>query len=317
MYLHEIAFHYGNNMEDFRPPFRLRGPSKTSYILPDLQTARLDCVITSMASAHSLIDVLLELSPQTLSVIPTLMYIRVSYALFILLRIFFFSSAPGGGLGCVLDPASVKIAHYLNRLVSHMQAAAIGGNCRLTTRFCGIFTRSRDWFRKHALRADWENDAGDEELFEPFRLLSLNDEPEFQQCSVETEVPDLHQRATTRTQDLHSDTLGSVDKDGLNGNRWSIAAEPTLLDQGILASDVGTWQYPTPWGSPPVPPEAVQADSGISEAQVGSLPGHEQMQIHLGEADNMMDDPLDLALGFDFDSHFWDFDMDNTNFEPV
>lgn len=317
MYLHEIAFHYGGNMEEFRPPFRLRGPSKTSYSLPDLQTARLDCIITSMSSAHSLIDVLLQLSPQTLCVIPTLVYIRASYAVFILFRIFFIASAPGSGLGCVLDPASVKVAYYLNRLVSHMQAASAGGNCRLTTRFCVIFARSRDWFRKHALRTDWENGGGDEDIFEPFRLLSLNDEPEFQQCPIEEEAPDLHQRAATRIHDLHLDTLGSVGKDGTNANSWSIAAEPNLINQGVLASDMGTWQYPTSWGSQNVPPDAVQAESGISEAQVGSPGGQENMQIPLGETGNMMDDAFDLALGFDFDSHFWDFEMENTNFEPT
>lgn len=90
-----------------------------------------------------------------------------------------------------------------------------------------------------------------------------------------------------------------------------------LPNQGVLASDMGTWQYPTSWGSQNVPPDAVQAESGISEAQVGSPGGQENMQIPLGETGNMMDDAFDLALGFDFDSHFWDFEMENTNFEPT
>jgi hypothetical protein len=315
MCLHEIAFHYGDNTEDFRPPFRLRVPSKTSYCLADLQTTRLDSIITSMASAHALIDVLLQLSPQTLCIIPTLVYIRASYAISILLRIFFISSAPGSGLGSILDPTSVKAAYYLNRLVSHLHTAAIGGNCRLTTRFCGIFTRSRDWFKKHAVRTDWENGGGDQGICEPFRLLSLNDDPGVQRCPIDEEVPDLHQRAATRTLGLHLDTLDRVDKDGTDGNRWPIAAESSLLNQDVLASDIGTWQYPTAWGSQNVPAGAVQAESSMLEAQVGLITEHENIQIPLGEADNMMDSPFDFALGFDFDSHFWDFDMENANFE--
>jgi hypothetical protein len=269
-----------------------------------------------MASAHALIDVLLQLPPQTLGVIPTLVYIRVSYAIFILLRIFFISSAPGSGLGSILNPTSVKAAHYLNRLVSHLHKAAIGGNCRLTTRFCEIFTRSRDWFKKHAMRTDWENGGG-QGLYESFRLLSLNDDPEVQQCPVDEEVPDLHQRAATRTQSLHLETLNRVDKGGTDGNKWPIAAESSLLNQDALPSDIGTWQYPTPWGPQNVPVSAIQAGSSMSEAQAGPVTGHENMQIPLGEVDNMMDSPFDLALGFDFDSHFWDFDIENANFEPT
>jgi hypothetical protein len=317
IYLHEIAFHYGNNVEDFRPPFRLNSPSKTTYSLPDLQTARLDCVITSMTSAHSLINVLLQLSPQTLRVIPTVMYIRLSYAIFILLRIFFISSAPGSGLGCVLDPASVETAYYLNRIVSHMQTAAIGGNCRLTIRFCNIFSRSRDWFRKHALRTDWESGGVDEDLFEPFRLLSLNDEMDCRQCPVGVETPDLHQYAATRIHSLPLDTVDIVEKDGTNRNLWSTAVKSNQLDRGNLASRTVTWQYPTPWGSQHVPLDAMQPESGMLEAQLGPLPVDDYMQIPLGEADNIMDDPFDLDLGFDFDSHFWDFDMGNTTFEST
>src|SRR2546429_8227063 len=128
MYLHEVAFHHDGNWEDFRPPFRLKAPSKASYTLPDLQTARLDCVIASLSSGQSLLDVLLRLSPQSLRVFPTVMYIRASYAVFMLLKIFFVSSVPGSELGQVLNPASVKIEEYLSRLVSHLQIASNGGN---------------------------------------------------------------------------------------------------------------------------------------------------------------------------------------------
>jgi hypothetical protein len=244
-------------------------------------------------------------------------YIRASYAISILLRIFFISSAPGSGLGSILNPTSVKAASYLNRLVSHLHTAAIGGNCRLTTRFYGIFTRSRDWFKKHAVRTDWENGGGDQGLCEPLRLLSLNDDPDVQHCPIEEEVPDLHQRAATRTHGLHLDTLDRGDKDGTDGNRWPIAAESSLLNQDVLASDIGTWQYPTPWGPQNVPAGAVHVESSMSEAQVGPITGLENMQIQFGESDNMMDSPFDFALGFDFDSHFWAFDMENTNFEPT
>jgi hypothetical protein len=314
IYLHEIAFHHDGNFEDFRPPFRLRAPSKTAYNLPDLQTARLDCIITSMTAAHSLIEVLLRLPPQSLCIIPTVMYIRGSYAVFILLRIFIISSAPGGELGHVLDPASIKIPYYLNRLVSHMQTATSGGNCKLTTRFCGIFSRSRDWFQRQTVRTDLENGAGDKDLFEPFRLLSLNDEVDVSPCVVPEEAPALHQRSAAQIYDLRPDNTNRTDRYVTNQSGLSTADEPTQLDRDALAFGAETWQYPTPWDSQYVTPDAVQAES---EPQVGSPPVDEHMQIPFSEADNMMDDSFDLALGFDFESHFWDYDLVNTSFEQT
>jgi hypothetical protein len=314
IYLHEIAFYHDGNSEDFRPPFRLKAPSKTAYNLPDLQTARLDGIITSMIAAHSLIEVLLRLPPQNLCIIPTLMYIRASYAVFILLRIFVISTAPGSELGHVLDASSIKIPYYLNRLVSHMQMAASGGNCKLTTRFCSIFSRSRDWFRRQALRTDGENGGGDADLFEPFRLLSLNDEVDASPCIASEETPDLHQRSVTQIYDVRSDNMNSIDRYGTNQSGLSTADEPKQLDRDALAFGTGTWQYPKPWGSQYETPDAVQAES---EPQHGSLQLDEYMHIPFSEADNVMDDSFDLALGFDFESHFWDFDLVNTSFEQT
>jgi hypothetical protein len=274
-------------------------------------------VIVALTSVHSLLDVLLQLPARTLRVFPTFMYIRASYAIFILLKIFFTSNAPGSKLGKVLHPSSVKVEDYLNRLVSHMQTANVGGNCRLTTRFYHIFSRSRDWFRKQVLRTSCENGAVDQDLFEPFRLLSLNDEPEPSQAECPVEMPDLHQRAAARIGGLHLDTMNSTDKDGKTRNSWSTGAEPNQLDRDALASSTAAWQYPTPWSSQYLPLDTMQAESGMSEPQLGSLFMEDPTQIALSEADNIMDDSFDLAVGFDLDSHFWDFDMGDITFEPT
>ena len=40
-------------------------------------------------------------------------------------------------------------------------------------------------------------------------------------------------------------------------------------------------------------------------------------QISPSETKSMIDNSFDLALGFDFDSHIWDFDMGDINFEQA
>ena len=314
MYLHEIALRYDGNGEEFRPPFRLRSPSNTSYTLPDLQPARLDCVIASLTSAHSLLDVLLQLPTQSLRVFPTVMYIRASYAIFILLKIYFISSAPASELGQILNPASVKIEEYLNRLISHMQTAR---NCRLTERFCAIFSRSRDWFRKETLQADWGVFVADKDLFEPLRLLTLSDEPGASQAPSRTNTPDLHLRAAAQRYDPTSDPMHSTDKPDSTLSRRSTATDPIQLDRDALPSSTETWQYPMPWASQIPSLDALQIQPATLEPQIESLPVEDQTQIPLSGAGDMTDNSFDLAVGFDFDSHIWDFEMGDINFEQT
>lgn len=314
MYIHEIAFHHANNEEDFRTPFRLRAPSNASHTLPDLQPARLDCVIASLTSGHSLLDVLLRLPLQSLRVLPTVIYIRASYAIFILLKIFFISNAPGSKLGLVLPPVSVKVEDYLNRLVSHMKTATSHGNCSLTTRFYTVFSRSRDWFRKQALRTNGEKGAGDEDLSAPLRLLSLNDETDFPPTACRAQTPDLHQHDTARMHCLRSHTTNRIEK---YDKQWSTATEPHQLDPNILPSNREAGQYPMPWGSQNLPLDAVQAETSISEPEFGSIHAEDHLQIPASEVDYTMDESFDLAVGFDFDLPLWDFELGDADFEQT
>ena len=315
MYLLEIALGYDGSGEDFRPPFRLRTPSKNSYALPDLNAARLDCVIASMTSGHALLEVFLRSSLLTLRLFPMVIYIRTVYAIFILLKIFFISNAPGSALGQVMHPGSVKLEEYLNRLVLRMQNASSDTNCRLTTNFGAIFSRARDWFRRQVSRTDWEGETGEQDLLEPFRLLTMNTESGGCQRSCPMVILDRHERAEAQSDDLQSKAKNSMNRHGINVNVRSIAQEPTQAGQDALALSAENWQYPSPWISQIPPLSTLQLVHGIVEPPVDSLFGQDQAQIPLGEVDYIMDESFDLAKEFDFDSHFWDFDMGDMSFE--
>ena len=315
MYLLEIALGYDGSGEDFRPPYRLRTPSKTSYALPDLNAARLDCVIASMTSGHALLEVFLRSPLQTLRLFPTVVYIRAVYAIFVLLKIVFISSAPGSALGHVMHPGSVKVEEYLNRLVSRMQNASSDTNCRLTTNFSTVFSRARDWFRRQVSRTDWEGETGEQDLLEPFRLLTMNPESGGCQRGCPAAMLDLHEHVAAQTDVPRSKPKNSINRHGINVNVRSIAQEPNQLGQDALASSAENWQYPTPWISQTPPLGTLQVVHGTVEPLFQSLFGQDETQISLGEVDYTMDESFDLAKGFDFDSLFWDFDMGDISFE--
>jgi hypothetical protein len=320
MYLHEIALHNGYP-DDFCPPFRLRAPSHISYVFHDIGTARLGSVIASVTSAHSLFDVLLRQPAKSLRVLPIFLYIRVIYGVFILLKIFFICSAPESELGKVLPPDAIKVEHYLSRLVSHLQEAASDENCRLTARFYAIFFKFRTWFHNQVSRMDNASGSVDEELFEPLRLLTLHDE-----------APKVPQQTRTRSVDqgplVHVggtslDTTASKDMFYRNPSHWPKAEVPDHAGRNSAASNTGTRQHPMLSGSglpnsdPAQPAESSEPRTSTIQPQVEALSVDFSTQAPLDNVGNVMNDPPDLAMEFDFDSHFWNLEMMDIIFEQT
>lgn len=322
MCLHEIALHNGYP-DDFRPPFRLRAPSNISCTSPDVGTARLDSVITSLTSAHSLLDVLLQRPAKYLRVLPTFLYIRVVYCVFILLKIFFICSAPGSELGKVLQPDAIKVEQYLSRLVSHMQDAISDENCRMAAKFCAVFFKFGTWFRSQVLRMHSTSGAVDEELFEPLRLLTLHDKGEAPRAPQQTKTRSVHENPLAHVHGTGLDATASKGAFYGNPSHWPKSEVPDHVDRSSMPSNIGMWQHPMPWGSQPPnsdptqPAEKFESGSSITEPQIGALPMNSSTQAPLDNANNVMDDPLDLAMEFDFDSHLWDFDMVDIIFEQT
>jgi hypothetical protein len=323
MYLHEVALHNGNP-DDFRPPFRLRVPSIISCTFPDVGTARLDSVIVSLTSAHSLLDVLLQRPAKSLRVLPIFVYIRVIYCVFILLKIFFTCSAPGSELGKVLRPDAIKVEHYLSRLISHMQDATSGESCRPVAKICAVFIKFRAWFRNQVSRMDGTSGAVDEELFEPLRHLTLHCEDEALRAPQQTQTLNVHQNPLAHVHDTCLDTTASKDKFYRNLSHWPKSEVPDHVDGSSTASNIATWQHPMTWGSrlpnsAPAQPAENNSESGTSiiEPQIGALSVDCSTQVPLDDASNIMNDPLDPAMEFDFDPQLWDFEMVDIIFEQT
>ena len=280
-------------------------------------------MITSLTSAHSLLDVLLQRPAKYLRVLPTFLYIRVIYCVFILLKIFFICSAPGSELGKVLHPDAIKVEHYLNCLVSHMQDAISDENCRLASKFCAIFSKFRTWFRNQVLRMHSTSGTVDEELFEPLRLLTLHDEDEAPRAPQQTKARSVHENPLTHVRGTCLDTTASKDAFYGSPSYWPKAEVLEHVDESSVASNIGTWQHPVPMGSrlpnsdPAQPAEKSESGTSIVEPQIGALPVDCSTQAPLDNANNVIDDPLDLAMEFDFDSHLWDFEMVDIIFEQT
>lgn len=119
------------------------------------------------------------MSISSLRASPIINFVRMSYAVVILVKLFFLASEPNGALGHILEPESVKVVWYLEQLVPKMaEVAGKGGEmCRAGGKFGMILVKLGEWYRTQRVRELEREVSGegmvDDELIEPLRHLDL------------------------------------------------------------------------------------------------------------------------------------------------
>ncbi len=305
MFLHEIAFHTADNVDDFRPPFRLASPGHTSHDPADFSPARLESIAISVSSAYSLLDVLLNISPQTLRVFPTVMFVRASYALFILMKACFICNSSGTPNGNFLPSNDVRLDEILDRIVAHLQIAANDGKCKLSSKFHAVFARSRDWFRKHSQCIGATSIDDDDAWFEPLRLLNLNDDQR-RLCVAATPCQNFRFNPAPYPQEPEQ----LAGKDNIEQDT---DLPPRTYSTGLLkwSSDIGSTDIWTQFPEKNLVTDhtfEVQQENDIEQSHFGStvFDDGEFLQSY---TDDMIADSFDFATGLDFDTQIWDLDM--------
>ncbi len=86
IYLHEMALHVDHPPEDFRPLYQIER-LRTVRTGRRATTPYIDAVMQCISSSHSLLEIFLHMDIESLRAIPVFTYIRVSYALFVLLKL--------------------------------------------------------------------------------------------------------------------------------------------------------------------------------------------------------------------------------------
>ena len=305
MFLHEIAFHTADNDDDFRPPFRLDPPGHTSHSPADFSPSRLESIATSISSAYLLLDVLLSISPQKLQVFPTVIFVRASHAIFILMKASFICKSSNIQDGIIVPFNDLRLDEVLDRIVAHLQIAANDGKCKVSSQFHAVFARSRDWFRKHTQCIDATSIDDDDAWFEPLRLLNLNDN-QHRRCVAAIPCQTLRLNSAPYLQDAD-----------LTGNGDNVEKDTDLLQgtyaTGLLkwSSDIGgTDVWPQMSVKAPTTDFTVEArqENDTEQSQFESLMAEDATYLP-SYTEDLIADSFDFAVGFGFDAQTWDIEM--------
>lgn len=154
LYMHEIAMHHNHNIDDFKPPFNIApeaGHEEPEFVTP----AHIESLTACQESIHNAFDAFLALEPKVIRCLPTIFFVRNSYAAVALIKMYSAVSARGSKFGSIFRPEDLKVEFYLDALIAQFSKVSEGNQSRVAQKFSFIFNMLKSWHMKRS-----ENGSG-------------------------------------------------------------------------------------------------------------------------------------------------------------
>lgn len=151
--LHEIALHADHDADEFRPPFSLEATRPSSK---ELSPPYVSAIMVCISSSQRLIDIFLGMSIEAVRACPRLLWIRLCYALVILMKLSISASTPSSELGKIIDPGDCKVPYYSERVIAYLDKIATAASQKkehdMSFRFLHVLISLNSWYQKHTLQ---------------------------------------------------------------------------------------------------------------------------------------------------------------------
>ncbi|KAI1311471.1 hypothetical protein F5Y03DRAFT_343209 [Xylaria venustula] len=146
LYMHEIALQTNeeqtasSNAEALRDPIPGLGDSLTA--------AHISALSSCLTAIDGIFETFLSLDESTIRCLPIFNLVRVSYAVVVLIKIYFSATSPNSELGKVINKDNMKVAEYLDRLLEKFRRTAESDKSRPAGKFFMVLVMVRTWFEK-------------------------------------------------------------------------------------------------------------------------------------------------------------------------
>lgn len=114
----------------------------------EVSAAHIGALTSCLTSVQEAIDAICSIDVKSLTSMPTVALARTSYAAVALVKLYSLASTADSKIGQVIDPASLRVEHHLDRVINHYKVAGeqIGG--RTPAKFSTVLSLLRNWFVK-------------------------------------------------------------------------------------------------------------------------------------------------------------------------
>lgn len=153
--------HHHHNIDDFKPPYSVQ-PEATSPEPDVITPAHIESLTICIQSIHGAFDAMLSMDMTTLRSLPTLTFVRTSYAAVALIKLTSAINGSNRRFGEVFTDKDLKAEYYLDALIKKFRAAGDGERSRVAIKFSFIFSMLRTWLHK-IIEADTKAAKGQDE----------------------------------------------------------------------------------------------------------------------------------------------------------
>ncbi|KAK1970698.1 hypothetical protein LY78DRAFT_569408 [Colletotrichum sublineola] len=148
LYMHEIALH--TQLDDIRPPFDTAVLRDGMLASLTLTTSHINALSACLSAIDGVFEAFLEMEVPRVRCLPVFNFVRVAYAVVVLIKMYFSAAAPGSELGKVIDKDNMKVEYYLDALLEKFRAAASDDRSRPAAKFLVVLVMLRSWFLKQS-----------------------------------------------------------------------------------------------------------------------------------------------------------------------
>lgn len=162
--MHEVALHVDKTDDVLRPP----GATTESLDDPipglseSLTAAHIGALSSCLTAIDGIFETFLSMDVRSIRCLPVFNFVRVAYAVVVLIKMYFSASSPDSELGKVINKDNMKVDEYLDRLLDKFRAVAEGDKSRPAAKFQLVLAMLRGWFQKQENQATQQRPEGNE-----------------------------------------------------------------------------------------------------------------------------------------------------------
>ncbi|KAI1498339.1 hypothetical protein F5X99DRAFT_326877 [Biscogniauxia marginata] len=149
LYMHEIALYVDKNSEECRAPMNadaLRDP--IPGLGDSLTAAHIGALSACLTAIDGIFETFLAMDTPSIRCLPIFNFVRVAYAVVVLIKMYFSASSPNSELGKVINKDNMKVAEYLDKLLDKFRDTATSDKSRPASKFIIVLMMLRGWFHK-------------------------------------------------------------------------------------------------------------------------------------------------------------------------
>lgn len=168
--LYEPVLYDGNDLEDFRPPYKLCALSSRKKACTETSVETSNGLRQCTISAQTIVHTFLSLSVDSLRSVPVIIYVRLSYAVIVLLKMKLSSQTPQPAA----DPShkDIDIQDILSQLIEKLHSTTGPERFQVPATFLGVLSRVKSWYSEH----ERSSFLGPDDIMEPMIQLGIEDE---------------------------------------------------------------------------------------------------------------------------------------------